>query len=452
MSIASLTTRRTRFGCLSGRIRSSSRLETRASFQPTPTFRRTPTLTSTGRSFVLIFQSFISLSDYNHGIRTFATNSTPPTAQLAKLVSVAETQLANANLPHLRRSLERFESGAIHTEAHIAHLETAQRELEGLETLAEHVEELKLSLELAGLEEPGTKAAEVALLEAQSIGNALESTLLDLEDNELLRLLDGPYDELGARVTIDSRVGGAATGVDSQIWVSMLGKCYRKWAESRGYRCQVVQEVVVSRYGSTLIELDISGAFAFGFLRSEHGSHQTIWITPFNNTSLKQRSFAAIEVIPNLEEDAERALEIPEKDLKITTMRSSGPGGQSVNKTESAVRIEHIPTGLSVRSEEHKSQASNKAAAMKRLKARLAAIADAQRAAHIAAIRGDIIRAEFSERIRSYFLVGNPQRAKDERTGYQVPNPEGILERGDLDQFMLSYLRWRKRGSEAGAR
>ena len=248
-------------------------------------------------------------------------------------------------------------------------------------------------------------------------------------------LFAGPYDALDAFVTIAAGAGG----VDAQDWAEMLLRMIVRWAERKGFRAEVLAQTSGAEAGIKSAVLEVRGRYAYGWLQSEHGVHRLVRLSPYNANNLRQTSFARVEVIPLLEEENEVVLK--ESDLRIDTYRASGAGGQHVNKTDSAVRITHLPTGLVASCQSERSQLQNKERAMALLRAKLAQKKREEQKKQQQALRGEYRSAEWGNQIRSYIL--HPYTlVKDHRTGYETSDVQSVLD-GFLQPLQEAYLRWR---------
>src|SRR6478736_2171012 len=309
-----------------------------------------------------------------------------------------------------------------------------QSELERLTNLAARIDDLEVLVELG--QDEG---------DADSMGEAeaeLESIRKSLKDLEVVTLLSGEYDEREAVVTIRSGAGG----VDAADFAEMLLRMYLRWAERHGYPTTVMDTSYAEEAGLKSATFEVNAPYAFGTLSVEAGTHRLVRISPFDNQGRRQTSFAAVEVVPVLEETDN--IEIPEDEVRVDVYRSSGPGGQSVNTTDSAVRLTHIPTGVVVSCQNEKSQLQNKASAMVILKAKLLALKKAEERAHLDELRGDV-QGSWGDQMRNYVL--HPyQLVKDLRTEYETGNPQAVFD-GEIDPFLEAGIRWRRGADTAAA-
>jgi peptide chain release factor 2 len=262
-----------------------------------------------------------------------------------------------------------------------------------------------------------------------------------VESLEVRTLLAGEYDAREAVITVRAGAGG----VDAADFTEMLMRMYTRWAEQHGYPVEVFDTSYAEEAGLKSATFAVHAPYAYGTLSVEAGTHRLVRISPFDNQGRRQTSFAAVEVVPVLERTDE--IEIPDEDVRVDVYRSSGPGGQSVNTTDSAVRLTHIPTGTVVSCQNEKSQLQNKASAMAILKSRLLVLKKAEEDAHLKELKGDVA-ASWGDQMRNYVL--NPyQIVKDLRTGFEVGNTAAVFD-GDLDGFIEAGIRWR-RGAERAA-
>jgi peptide chain release factor 2 len=303
-----------------------------------------------------------------------------------------------------------------------------QAELAKLVGIANRLDDLEVMVELAN-DEADVAAADEARAELK----AIEKVLGELE---VQTLLDGEYDPRPAVITIRAGAGG----VDAADFADMLFRMYLRFAEKRGYKATVMDTSYAEEAGIKSATFEIDAPYAFGTLSVEAGTHRLVRMSPFGAAGKRQTSFAAVEVIPLLEEAA--VIDIPENDIRVDVFRSSGPGGQSVNTTDSAVRLTHIPTGTVVSMQNEKSQIQNRAAAMRVLQSRLLILEKEKEAAVKKDLAG-VITASWGDQMRSYVLAPY-QMVKDLRTEYEEGNPSKVFD-GDLDGFIAAGIKWRKR-------
>ncbi|HXH80269.1 peptide chain release factor 2 [Nocardioides sp.] len=305
-------------------------------------------------------------------------------------------------------------------------LSLIQGELDRFLALETRIEDLGLMVEMAQDEGDADTLAD-SERELGRVKKAVESL-------EIRTLLSGEYDVREALITIRSGAGG----VDAADFAEMLMRMYVRWAEQHNYPVEVFDTSYAEEAGLKSATFAIHAPYAYGTLSVEAGTHRLVRISPFDNQGRRQTSFAAVEVVPVLEQTDE--IEIPDEEIRTDVYRSGGPGGQSVNTTDSAVRLTHIPTGTVVSCQNEKSQLQNKASAMVVLKAKLLARKKAEEKAHLDGMRGDV-QASWGDQMRNYVL--NPyQIVKDLRTGYESGNPSAVFD-GDLDPFIEAGIRWR---------
>ena len=306
-------------------------------------------------------------------------------------------------------------------------LSAAQSELNRLTGLSDRIDDAETLIEM-GMEADDAETLAEAASELATITN-------ELSELEVRTLLNGEYDQREAVVTIRSGAGG----VDAADWAEMLLRMYLRWAERKGFHTTVGDVSYAEQAGIKSATFEVNAPFAYGNLSVEAGTHRLVRISPFDSQARRHTSFAAVEVIPLIEDTDE--IEIPESELKVDVFRSSGPGGQSVNTTDSAVRMTHIPTGIVVSMQNEKSQLQNRAAALRVLKSRLLLKQREEEAAKKKELAGDI-KASWGDQMRSY-VIDPFQLVKDKRTDFETGNVTAVLD-GALDGFIEAGIRWRR--------
>lgn len=309
---------------------------------------------------------------------------------------------------------------------------SAQRVMKKVSSLREEVEAW------AGIKQQVHDLTELSKLDDESLRPELEVEIEKLEANLEKRafaaMLSGPFDHDDAILAIHAGAGGT----DSQDWAEMLQRMYLRWVESRGFTAEILDSTPGEEAGIKSVTIAVGGRYAFGYLRSEKGVHRLVRLSPFDAAHRRHTSFALVEVLPQVSME-EADIEINPSDVKMDVFRSSGAGGQNVQKNATAVRLTHIPTGIVVTCQNERSQTQNREFAMRILRARLVELKRAEKDEERAVLRGEYTKAEWGSQIRSYVL--HPyQMVKDHRTDFQVGNTQSVLD-GDLDAFMEDYLK-----------
>ncbi|MGB3703553.1 MAG: peptide chain release factor 2 [Anaerolineales bacterium] len=309
--------------------------------------------------------------------------------------------------------------------------DNAQRLMREISNLKEEVEEWQI------LRENISDTLELAQLGDESIQSDLESETLLFEDDvakrEFEAMLSGRYDRGDALLAIHAGAGGT----DSQDWAEMLQRMYLRWAERKGYQTNILDTTFGEEAGIKSVTISISGRYAYGYLRSEKGVHRLVRLSPFDSAHRRHTSFAMVEILPQVEDNSQ--VDINLDDLRIDVFRSSGAGGQNVQKNDTAIRITHHPTGIVVTCQNERSQLQNKQNAMTVLRSRLLELKQQEQEEKMAQLRGEYQKAEWGSQIRSYVL--HPyQMVKDHRLEYETGNTQAVLD-GDLDGFIEAYLR-----------
>ncbi len=308
----------------------------------------------------------------------------------------------------------------------IQNLKQLKASVEGIKKLEEMYEDAQTLIEM-GYEENDESIVE-------EVKTAIEDFIKSFEDMRVATLLSGEYDRENAILTLHAGAGGT----ESCDWANMLFRMYCRWADSKGFSYEIIDFLDGEETGYKSITVQISGENAYGYLKSEKGVHRLVRISPFNAAGKRQTSFVSCDVMPEIEENID--IEINEDDLKVDTYRSSGAGGQHINKTSSAVRITHIPTGIVVQCQNERSQHSNKDKAMKMLKSKLYLLKQQENAEKVSGIRGEVKDNGWGSQIRSYVMQPYTL-VKDHRTNEEVGNVQSVLD-GNINPFINAYLRW----------
>lgn len=309
-------------------------------------------------------------------------------------------------------------------------LNTLKSKIERYEKLENQLEDIKVYYELSREDGESDLINEVT--------EGLSKLQEGIEKLEIETLLSGKYDANNAIITLHPGAGGT----ESQDWAEMLYRMYYRWAEREGYEVQILDMLPGEEAGLKSVTMLIKGPYAFGYLKAEKGVHRLVRISPFDSSGRRHTSFVALEVMPEISEDT--FVEIDSKDLKVDTYRSGGAGGQHVNKTDSAVRITHLPTGVVVQCQNERSQISNRETAMKLLQAKLAQLKIKEHEQELAQIKGEQQEIGWGSQIRSY--VFHPySMAKDHRTNIEKGNVQSVMD-GDITEFIQGYLKQQARG------
>ena len=298
--------------------------------------------------------------------------------------------------------------------------------VERADGLSQEYEDILTLIEMGNEEEDASLIPEVE----QEYKNFVE----EFEDLRITTMLTGEHDRENAILTLHAGAGGT----ESCDWASMLCRMYERWADRRGFDVKVLDSLDGEEAGLKSVTLEISGENVYGYLKSEHGVHRLVRISPFNAAGKRQTSFVSCDVMPDIQQDVD--IEIADDDIRIDTYRSSGAGGQHINKTSSAIRITHFPTGIVVQCQNERSQHMNKDKAMQMLKAKLLLLKEQENLAKESDIRGEVKEIGWGSQIRSYVMQPYTM-VKDHRTNAETGNVSAVLD-GDIDMFMNAYLKW----------
>ena len=308
----------------------------------------------------------------------------------------------------------------------VQEMKTLKSSVEAIENLETQYEEIQILLDMGYEENDASVIPEIE--------DALKKFQEDLEELRIGTLLTGEYDRDNAILTLHAGAGGT----ESCDWASMLYRMYCRWAERHGFSVEVLDYLDGDEAGIKSVTFQVNGENAYGYLKSEKGVHRLVRISPFNAAGKRQTSFVSCDVMPDIEEDVD--IEIKEDDLRIDTYRSSGAGGQHINKTSSAVRITHLPTGIVVQCQNERSQFQNKDKAMQMLKAKLYLLKQQEQEQKLSGIQGELTDIAWGNQIRSYVMQPYTM-VKDHRTNEESGNVDAVMD-GDIDRFINAYLKW----------
>ena len=307
------------------------------------------------------------------------------------------------------------------------------KELKDLKSIVERADALSMAYDdIMTLIEMGNEEADESLV--PEVENEFVQFQKEFEDLRITTMLTGEHDAENAILTLHAGAGGT----ESCDWASMLCRMYEKWADKRGFTVEVLDSLDGDEAGLKSVTLEIQGDNAYGYLKSEHGVHRLVRISPFNAAGKRQTSFVSCDVMPDIKQDID--IEIADDDIRIDTYRSSGAGGQHINKTSSAIRITHFPTGIVVQCQNERSQHMNKDKAMQMLKAKLLILREQENLAKESDIRGEVKEIGWGSQIRSYVMQPYTM-VKDHRTNAETGKVSAVLD-GDIDMFMNAYLKW----------
>ena len=307
------------------------------------------------------------------------------------------------------------------------------KELKDLKSIVERADALSMAYDdIMTLIEMGNEEADESLV--PEVENEFVQFQKEFEDLRITTMLTGEHDAENAILTLHAGAGGT----ESCDWASMLCRMYEKWADKRGFSVEVLDSLDGDEAGLKSVTLEIQGDNAYGYLKSEHGVHRLVRISPFNAAGKRQTSFVSCDVMPDIKQDID--IEIADDDIRIDTYRSSGAGGQHINKTSSAIRITHFPTGIVVQCQNERSQHMNKDKAMQMLKAKLLILREQENLAKESDIRGEVKEIGWGSQIRSYVMQPYTM-VKDHRTSEETGNVDAVLD-GDIDPFINAYLKW----------
>ncbi|MCH7643514.1 MAG: peptide chain release factor 2 [Myxococcales bacterium] len=346
-------------------------------------------------------------------------------AALRRRLDALETETARPDLWEERDAAEKI----------LREKRFVEREVGFFDSLESNLEDAEVLLDLAAEADDGQTRSEAA--------EKLEAAARDLEEAEFRRMLGGENDASNAIVSINSGAGGT----DACDWAEMLMRMYLRWSERHGFQTEMIDQQAGEEAGLRSATFTVKGEFAFGYLKAEDGVHRLVRISPFDSQARRHTAFASVTVAPEIDDAIE--VDLDENDIRVDTYRASGAGGQHVNKTDSAVRMTHFPTGIVVQCQNERSQHKNRSAAMKILRARLYERARQQREAEQAALRGEQKQIDFGSQIRSYTLHPQ-QRIKDHRTDLEIGNVSAVLD-GDIDRFIRAFLLKRASAELEGA-